>query len=177
MHEHLPNPDGTCPACGLFVGAAGRCPQCGVATPGRLPLKTLRLLAWVLAGVGLLLLHRAARVRELPYVSADRLTPSMNFAPVRATGTMTAPARIHRHDGEVTVVSFGLLDAEGGELQAVAFGATARALTENGCLPQPGEGVEISGTVRFSARYGPQIHIRTVDLVNAGTASGPESLP
>lgn len=131
---------------------------------GGIRMRTVRWLALALAVGGLVLLHRAARHRELPFVGAADLTPSMQFAPVRARGILDQPARIHRRDGEVNVISFGL--RENGEIiHAVAFGETARILARNGSFSQPGGSLQITGVVQFSPRYGPQIHIRLPEHV------------
>ncbi len=127
-------------------------------------IRAMRRLALLLAVGGLFLLYRAARQRELPLITAADLTPSMQFAPVRARGVLLQPVRKHRREGEIIVVSFRLRGHEG-ELQAVAFGETARALAENGSMPAPGELLEISGILQFSSRYGPQIHIRLPEHV------------
>ncbi len=138
-------------------------------------MRVLRWSAFLLAIGGLLLLYRAALQRELPFVTAAELTPSMQFAPVRARGMLAQPARVHRRDGEVTVVSFALRE-NGGELQAVAFGRTAQALAGDGSLSQPGRPLRITGVIRFSPRYGPQIHIRLPEHVERLEPVAGESL-
>lgn len=140
-------------------------------------LKTLRWMALILAVGGMLLLHRAARQRELPLLTADGLSPSMQFATVRAAGRVVRPARIHRRDGEVSVVTFSLQDGTG-ELQAVAFGDVARALADAARLPRPEDLVEIVGVLQFSTRYGPQIHLRSAeDVVMVVHSTATERLP
>lgn len=158
---------GACPVCGVFSEPATACPRCGHAPAVRLPLCLLRRLALALALGGLILLHRAARTREPPLVTASDITPSMNFAFVRADGLMERPVRIHRRDdGEITVLNFSLRTAEGDEaIRAVAFGETARRLAEAGSLPEPGGRLQISGVVDVSSRFGPQIRILAAEHV------------
>ncbi len=140
----------------------------GVSPDGMtLQLRVLRRLALVVAVGGLALLHRAARLRDLPWVTADDLTPSMQFAPVRAAGVLAEPARVHRRDGTITVVALAL-DTNGQRLNVVAFGDVARTLVDDDRLPTPGDHVELTGVVQFSPRYGPQIHLRQVDHLSVG---------
>ena len=139
-------------------------------------IRTVRRLALAVAVVGLLVLYRAARDRELPWVSATDLTPSMQFAPVRARGILAQPARIHERDGHVTVLAFGL--RENGEvIHGVAFGETARVLARKRIFSEPGRGLQITGVVQFSPRYGPQIHIRSPEHVEPWEPATPEHPP
>lgn len=119
----------------------------------------LRRMALLLAVAGLVLLHRAARLRDLPWVTGDRLTPAMQFAPVRAAGNLAEAPRVYRREGQVNVVSF-VLDNQGEALNVVAFGETARELAGAVASLNPGARLEITGVVQFSPRYGAQIHLR-----------------
>ncbi len=154
----------------------GTGPDALAALPAGIRIRTVRWLALALAVGGLILLHWSARHRELPYISAADLTPSMQFAPVRARGILAELPRIHRRDGEVTVVAFGLRQ-NGDLIHAVAFGETARVLAHHDVLAEPGSHLEITGVVQFSPRYGPQIQLRLAEHVELMEPAAQERSP
>lgn len=155
--------------------------QCGTGPEASPPaigprIRTVRRLALAVAVGGLLVLYRAARDRDLPYVSAKDLTPSMQFAPVRARGILAQPARVHERDGQVTVLAFGLRE-NGDLIHGVAFGETARVLARKRIFSEPGCGFQITGVVQFSPRYGPQLHVRLPEHVEPWEPAQPEYPP
>ena len=79
---------GTCPACERPIGTELCCPYCDTDTPSRRPLIALRLAALLTATAGILLLWGLAAHTAAPCLQVAEVTPSMNHAFVRISGTV-----------------------------------------------------------------------------------------
>jgi hypothetical protein len=119
----------------------------------------LRAIAVLLAvvGVGLLLVMSAHR--ELPVVRIADITPMMNFAYVRICGTVERDSYVVKDDGEVGYVSF-LVSDNTGRARVKAYEAVAKAIAEQGLIPEKGWLVDVAGVVDVSADGGSKLVVR-----------------
>ena len=126
----------------------GECPYCGCDSLTPLFLKRMRLGAVALAGIGFLFLCLMSYSRELPLVTAGRVNPMMNSARVRVAGVVESRAYVSKKDGVVDYLSFYVNDGTG-SMRVSAYSDIACALTNEGKLPEKGDNVEVSGSLRI----------------------------
>ncbi len=139
-------PPSTCARCGRYVGPAyATCPYCGAPHPMPIPLRVLRVLAAVLATLGLAWLWWLARRTEIPLVEADQVGGLMNFAYVRLAGVV--PQR-PTYDEESGYLGFWLDDGTG-EVYVNAYRDVTQALVAQGDLPAVGDHITVAGTLRI----------------------------
>jgi hypothetical protein len=121
------------------------------------------------AGLGLLLVMSAHR--ELPVVNVGDVTPMMNFAYVRVCGTVERNAYVGNEDGEVGYVSFSLKDKTG-RITVRAYETAAKAIAEQGLIPQKGWRVDVAGVLDVSAGRGPRLVVRDVGRLRVDVTAG-----
>jgi HAMP domain-containing protein len=122
-------------------------------------MRALRIAAVILAITGLALLYAAARHSEPPLVKVEELSPAMNFAQVRMTGTVTRNAYVSR-DGRY--VSFPMNDGSG-QILVAASGRIAEAMVAQEVLPASGSWVDLQGGLRISATSETKLYLRSAD--------------
>lgn len=154
-------PDGaSCFTCERFIGAADTCPYCGEGSAKSPMLRILRFIALGLAVVGLGLLYLASGIDGFPVTKIGLITPAMNFAQIRVVGNVRRDAYVAREAGEVDYLSF-YLDDGSGEIQVRAYRTVARALVENGAVPNKGERVGVIGNLRVPAGKKPRLTLQS----------------
>jgi len=137
-----------CPSCNRFVGAYDRCPYCGTGISKRIPLRTIKIAAMVIAIVGMLCLHIMAMYRDIPTKSIGSITPAMNFGYISVKGTVTQPMRFYRDGDTISGFGFGVED-DSGQLRVRGYRTVAETLHKNGLALRRGDTVKISGTLRI----------------------------
>ena len=135
----------TCPSCGRFVGPYKTCPYCGAQMAQRLSMRVVKLVAVMLATVGLIALWWAARHVQVPLLTAEQALGTMNMAYVRVQGTVV---RNLTYDPEGEYLSFWLDDGTG-EVMVSAYRDVTRALLAETRVPTLGDEVEVAGTLRI----------------------------
>ncbi len=116
----------------------------------------VRLVAILLATVGLGLLYTAARHRDPPIVQIEDITPVMNFAHVRIVGSV--PKRAYIGKGR-DYVSFSVADGSG-EIRVAAYRDVARRLIADKLYPKAGERVEVRGSLNVAADSVPKLYLK-----------------
>ena len=139
----------TCPNCERFIGSVGECPFCGFDDITPRFMKNLRIAAFCLALFGLAALSIMSFCRDLPLIKAGRITPMMNYAHVRATGTAVNDAYVGKRKGSKGYVSFFLHD-DTGDIRVVAYGNTARELVDEKKTPNKNDEINVEGRLRVS---------------------------
>ncbi|MBN1246069.1 MAG: hypothetical protein JXC32_00335 [Anaerolineae bacterium] len=133
-----------CPACGRFVGPYERCPACSTRMPGRLAVRTIKIVALLLATVGLGLVWWGARGVPIPTVPVGEAGALMNLAYVRFEGHISRPIT---YDPESGYLGFWLAD-ETGEVHVNAYRDVTDALLAHGTVPAIGDAISVAGTLR-----------------------------
>jgi DNA/RNA endonuclease YhcR with UshA esterase domain len=147
---NIQSPEGkgtVCPSCHRFVGVYDRCPYCGTGITKRIPLRTIRIAALVIAGAGMICLHIMAMYRDIPAKPIGEITPAMNFGYVSVKGRVNQPLRFYRDGDTISGVGFGVEDATG-QLRVRAYRKVAETLYENGLVLRRGDTVKVAGTLR-----------------------------
>jgi len=133
-----------CPSCGRYVGPYPACPYCGARISGRISLCVLKIVAILLATVGLAALWFAATRAEVPLIEIGQAGATANLAYVRLQGHCT---RAPSYDPESEYLSFWLVD-DTGEVRVSAYRAETRQIITEGRVPTSGDLVEVAGTLR-----------------------------
>jgi DNA/RNA endonuclease YhcR with UshA esterase domain len=133
-----------CPSCGQYTGPYEACPHCGARLTGRTPIRTIKIVAILLATVGLVSLWFAATRAEVPLIQIGQAGATMNMAYVRVRGRCS---REPSYDPESDYLSFWIED-ETGELLVSSYRAETREIIERGRVPALGDRVEVAGTLR-----------------------------
>lgn len=116
----------------------------------------VKVIAVLLATVGLGLLYVAARHRDPPVVQIREITPVMNFAHVRIIGIVPKRAYIGK-DGDY--VSFSVED-ESGQIRIAAYRDVARKLIASKRLPEAGDLIEVRGSLSVAADSAPKLYLK-----------------
>ena len=116
----------------------------------------VKVIAVLLATVGLGLLFAAARHREPPVIQISEITPVMNFAHVRIVGAVPKRAYIGK-DGDY--VSFTVED-DSGQIRVAAYRDVARKLITSKHLPKAGDQVEVRGSLSVAADAVPKLYLK-----------------
>ena len=149
-----------CPSCERHVGPARRCPYCNATIPVAPLMRIIRVAAILLATAGLLLLYIAAKHHEPPLILIGSITPVMNFAHVRVSGTVSKRPYKSR-DG--SSISFTIAD-DSGDLRVYAYRNVAKALLQdNASLPAAGDRVELKGSLSISAEGTPKLYLKSAE--------------
>ena len=133
-----------CPSCGRYVGPYEACPHCGASIGDRLPIRTAKAAAILLAALGLAALWFVAVRSPIPTVQAGQVGATMNFAYVRIEGQVVRGPFYYPDSG---YLSFTLAD-DTGEVRVAAYRTTAEALRAEGRVPAFGDHVSVAGTLR-----------------------------
>ena len=149
-----------CPSCGQDVGQhdAGpseACPHCGAQESDgresgaqmtqRLPIRALKIVAVVIAIVGLAGLWLVATRSEVPLVPIGQVGATMNMAYVRVAGRCTSTPT---YDPEGGYLSFWVED-ETGEILVSAYRGETEQIMDQGRMPALGDLIEVAGTLRI----------------------------
>jgi len=134
-----------CPSCGRYVGPYEACPYCGARMTRRLSIRAVKLIAILLATVGLALLWSVSRHAEVPTVPIGRAGPTMNLATIRVEGRCT---RSPTFDPDTGYLSFWITD-DTGELRVSSYRAETETLLATGGVPGFGDRVSVVGTIRI----------------------------
>jgi len=140
-----------CPSCERFIGPADTCPYCDADSARSSVHRILRLAALVLGVGGLAFLYFAAVSRELPVIQIADITPMMNFAHVRISGTVERAAFVGRKDDKVDYMSFTIDDGTG-RIPVAAYKNVAEIIAARKVTPKKGADVDVSGTLSVSAK-------------------------
>jgi len=138
-----------CPSCGRYVGPHEACPYCGAHLAGRTSIRVLKIVATLLAAVGLVGLWFAAIRTEVPTVPIGHVGAMMNMAYVRLEGHCT---RGPSYDPDSGYLSFWIED-ETGEIHVSSYRAETRQIVVAGRVPALGDLVEVAGTLRVRDDY------------------------
>jgi DNA/RNA endonuclease YhcR with UshA esterase domain len=158
-------PNGVCPSCGRYVGPTEGCPYCGARLRGRTSIRAIKIIAVLLAAVGLGVLWSAARHADVPLVRVAQIEATMNMAYVRLEGRCT---RSPSYDPEGGYLSFWIEDGSG-ELYVSAYRAETRQIVETGRVPALGDRVEVAGTLRVREDF-PSLTIRSPEQLSIARA-------
>ncbi len=137
--------EATCSSCGRFVGPYPTCPYCGAHLKGRLSLRAVKIIAVLLATLGLAALWWAARRVPIPPVTAAEAQGSMNMAYVQVEGRITGNMT---YDPEGDYLGFWVTDRTG-DMRISCYRDVTRALMASGSVPALGDEVVIAGTLRI----------------------------
>ncbi|MBU0702411.1 MAG: hypothetical protein KKC18_00900 [Chloroflexi bacterium] len=133
-----------CSSCGRYTGPHEACPHCGARLTGRISIRAVKIVAVILATVGLAILWFAATRAEVPLIQIGQAGATMNLAYVRIAGRcIRAPS--YDPDGEY--LSFSIGD-ETGEIRVSAYRAETRQIVAQNRAPALGDWVEVAGTLR-----------------------------
>jgi DNA/RNA endonuclease YhcR with UshA esterase domain len=134
-----------CPSCGRYVGPHEACPYCGARLTGRTSVRVVKIVAVLLATVGIAVLWLAATRAQVPLIQIGQAGATMNMAYVRLEGHCTqAPA----YDPASDYLSFWIED-DTGEMRVSAYRAETRQIIAEGRVPALGDLVEVAGTLRI----------------------------
>ncbi|MGC9396685.1 MAG: OB-fold nucleic acid binding domain-containing protein [Anaerolineae bacterium] len=138
-----------CSSCGRFVGPYATCPYCGAKVGGRISVRAVKIVAILLATVGLLALWWLARRMDIPTVSAADALGTMNMAYVRVQGCVT---RSLSYDPTSGYLAFWLDDGTG-EVRVSSYRDVTETLLAAGTIPALGDEVTVAGTLRIREDY------------------------
>jgi len=133
-----------CPSCGRHTGPHEACPYCGARLTGRTSIRAVKIIAVILASVGLAALWFAATRAEVPLIQIGQAGATMNMAYVRLKGRCV---RAPSYDPAGEYLSFSIED-ETGEIRVSAYRAETRQIIEENRTPALGDWVEVAGTLR-----------------------------
>ncbi|MCK9223455.1 MAG: hypothetical protein M0R46_05505 [Candidatus Muirbacterium halophilum] len=146
--ENNKNLETHCPSCGKFTGTYERCPYCGAEVGKRMSIKVFRYGSVLLAIFGVLFLWLAAQNKEIEELDFAAITPTMNFAFVKVSGTVIGDPRVYfNENGNVNSMNFTIANGKN-EVRVMAYSAVAQSIIEERKLPAKGENVEIKGSLR-----------------------------
>jgi DNA/RNA endonuclease YhcR with UshA esterase domain len=147
--ENNRNIETHCPSCGKFTGTYERCPYCGAEIEKRMSIKIFRYGSLLLAIFGVLFLWLAAKNKEIEELDFTVITPTMNFAFVKVTGTVIGDPRVYfNENGNVNSMNFTIANGKN-EVRIMAYSAVAQRIIEARKLPAKGENVELKGSLRI----------------------------
>jgi DNA/RNA endonuclease YhcR with UshA esterase domain len=116
---------------------------------GRTPIRTVKIGAIALATVGLAILWFTATHADVPIVTINQISATMNLAYVRIAGRCTQTPTYNPEDD---YLSFWLTDGTG-EIYVAAYRATTRDLIEHNRVPALGDQIEVAGTLRVQEDF------------------------
>lgn len=146
-----------CPVCKRYCGPTHQCPYCDATIPLPPLYRKLRWGAWLVAGVGVILLLVAARVRPPQTVPIADISPTMQFAQLYFEGELTQAPRLSRNQ---TSASTNLDDGSGATLRIVFLDEAVRAMQAISPPLAAGSRMRISGGLRIRADESPVLFIR-----------------
>lgn len=132
----------------------------------------LRVASVVLALAGLVLLYLYSIHRDIPVVRVADIQPTMNFATVRISGTVTRDAYVFDSGSMVFNVDDG-----SGEMIVMGGRAQAEALENAGRLPRRGDRAEVAGSLSVSAERAVRLRLQSADQLILSRKRFPERRP
>lgn len=123
----------------------------------------LRVVALVVAVVGLFLLHLHARMAELPLVKVSEINPCMNFAAVRVQGVLLEDVRRLKRGTLLYRIDDGT-----GVLTVLLERAPEQ------CWAQAGRPIEVEGTLTVDSADTVRLRVRSPDHVKLDGVTGAE---
>ncbi len=151
------NSTANCPVCERYIGPVSVCPYCNAKNRQSPIIQTIRIVAVLLATVGLFMLYMTARHREPPLIAIENITPAMNFAHVHIVGAVKRKPYISK---DQDYISFRIY-SDTGNIQVVAYRKVAQALIQNNQLPSAGDSVDVRGNLSVSAQSKIKLYIKT----------------
>ncbi len=133
-----------CPSCGRYVGPREACPYCSARMTGRTPVRAVKIVALMLATVGLGILWFTAIYADVPLIEIGQAGATMNLAYVRIAGHCTQTPSYNPEDD---YLSFWLAD-DTGDIYVAAYRGATRQLIARDRVPALGDEVEVAGTLR-----------------------------
>lgn len=143
-------------------------------------MRRLRYAALILGVGGLGLLWWTTAHQSIPLVQVGDTTALMNFAYVRMAGTVARDPYVGRTGEAVDYLHFRLDDGTG-DVLAVAYRDTARAIVAQNRLPARGDAVEVLGSLDVRPDGRIKLHVRAPehvvirDALGSGDAVGPDA--
>jgi len=142
-----------CSNCRRYVGSLERCPYCRAKIPKRRAYKLLKWGGLALAVLGVLALYVDALwikavVRDAPPLSLSDIEPTMNFAAVEITGTVTGV----RYEDDTEWMSIWLDDNFDDDTDAIfirIYDSETEQLIKRGNVPGTGQEISIVGQLRL----------------------------
>jgi DNA/RNA endonuclease YhcR with UshA esterase domain len=134
-----------CPSCGRFVGPYEACPHCGARIGGRLPIRLVKVIAVVLATIGMAILWLAATRSAVPRISIAQAGATTNMAYARIEGWVVRAPTYYPDSG---YLAYTLTDESGDEIAISAYRKETDALRAEGRIPALGDRVSVAGTLR-----------------------------
>ncbi len=143
--------EGTCPACGYFVGSGLTCIRCGARSKKYISLKFVRAICLLGSVVGLVLLLFAARAKQPELVEVGAIDIMMNGALVEVEGNITSweedeatgglRFKVDDGTGEITVNAYGKLQA-------------LRDFFGENEMPRLGDHISVIGSINETQKFG-----------------------
>ena len=133
-----------CHSCGRFLGPQPSCPHCGARQQGRLSIRAVKAGALIAATIGLLALWALATRAKVPQMSIAHIQATNNLAFVRLEGRCLDTPTV---GSDRDYLSFRIAD-QTGTIRVSAYRNEAQALLADDRVPQPGDRVEVAGTLR-----------------------------
>ena len=167
-----------CPVCERYIGPVSTCPYCNAKNRQSPVIRSIRIVAILLATVGLFMLYMTARHRQPTLISIEDITPAMNFAHVRIVGSIKRKPYISKDKDYISFRVYGETAKSGSDLetrsklnsrtynkprslQVVAHREVAQALIANKLLPSAGDSVGVRGNLSVSAKSKNKLYLKT----------------
>ncbi len=168
---------GNCPECERYIGPVSICPYCSAKNRQSPIIQTIRIVAILLATVGLFMIYMTARHRQPPLVKIESITPAMNFAHVHIVGTVKRKPYISKDQEYISFRIYSESNQSGADLetrsnsssrayirlkslQVVAHREVAQSLIENNLLPAIGDRVDVRGNLSVSAQSKTKLYLK-----------------
>lgn len=134
------------------------CPVYGSQGNRPLRVRALQIASVILAVAGLILLCFYSVNRDIPMIKVAEVSPTMNFAHVRISGTVTRDAYVFDSGGLI----FNLHDGSG-EIAVLGGRAQAETLKKNNRFPRRGDLVEVVGSLSTGADQEVKLRLQSAD--------------
>ena len=148
---------GRCGGCGRPVEPGRQCPFC--RTPSPLPHPILRIVAILLATVGLVILLLYHRGRNPHEICVSTINPRMQHATVTVTVDITHPPYLAPAGDYASLRAIGRNDSP---IRIQAYGSAIEAL-QPPRAPAKGDRVKATGVLRVAAGREPRLILRDAD--------------
>ena len=154
-------PEGTCPACGYFVGIASTCIRCGARTHKRISLRIIRWGSVIGSILGIALLWYAAYTKTPHLVKVSDIDEMMNGALVKVAGRVASAVEDQDKNGLKLKVDDGT-----GEINISAFNKLAQFKKVLGDkMPKLGDEIEVTGVLSENQKFGVSMFLTIPDRI------------
>ena len=143
-------------------GQARTSPPSSPRQSQRSSLRVWRVVALLLAAVGLFLIWLIVIHRNIPLIKISAIQATMNGALVRVAGKATGDAHAFRETGKVHSVRFTVNDGTG-DLAVMAYGKQAEQMALFDRIPHAGDTVEITGSLSSGANNNISLRLQSGD--------------